>query len=381
MKILLFSSKFPPSIGGVENVVYNLAKNFKKSKHSVLVISSFNYKKDSSSFFSIHKKEPYEGIFVYRVFISLPRSLFGLLIFPYRFVSSLFFLNSIIKKEKPDIIHFHFPDDSLYYFYLLSLRKNFPKFVLTIHGNELHLFSKNPVYKFFLKKVLSKAEGVVVNSQFMKEELQKKYPKTPESKIQIIPNGINLKDFFVDKPKDYFLFVGRLAPKKGVDILIKAYNKVAKKIKRDLYIIGPEVEQGKPLSYYKKLAKSSKIKFLGKVTGGDLRKYFSQAYFTVFPSRIEPFGIVALESLASGTPFIASDFGGFKEIAKNTQGGLLFKNKDIISLKEVILKADNNPSLRQELSKKGLSNVKKYSWETIAKTYLNLYEKTKAVNS
>ncbi len=382
MKILLFSSKFPPMVGGVENVVYNLAHNFKMSKHHVVIVSSYIFNKNSRNFFKILKKENYNSLRVYRVFMSLPRSLLGFLIFPYRFLVSFLNMVKIIKKESPDIIHFHFPDDSLYYFYLLTIFNFFPPFVLSIHGNELHLFSKKIIYRFFLKSLLNKSCFIVVNSTFMKEELIKNYSQVDLRKVKIIPNGINIKDFYNKNPSEnlnsYFLFVGRLAPKKGVDILIKAYNKVCSKISRNLYILGPEVTQGKPLHFYKNLSKCPKIKFLGKVTGDELKEYFKKAYFTVFPSRIEPFGIVALESLSSGTPFIASNTGGLKEIAQKTNGGILFKNKSVSSLAKTLLKIDSDTSIKKVLQKNGLKNILFYDWETISKNYLNLYEKAKA---
>src|SRR3989344_4998959 len=150
MKILLFSSKFPPQIGGVENVVYSLAKDFILRSHGVLVLTSLNLREQHGSkvsklfsgFRVSKKEEKLDGISVQKVFKSLPRSIFGFLSSPYRFTTSIWKIRRIIKKFKPDKINFHFPDDSLFYFYFSTVF--FKKtIILNIHGNEIHLFSKN----------------------------------------------------------------------------------------------------------------------------------------------------------------------------------------------------------------------------------------------
>ncbi len=376
MKVLLFSSKFPPQIGGVEEVTKNLAINLSKYCE-ISVITTLNFRSEKLSFlqklvkgFKVSKQEYFENVKVSEVFISLPRSFFGLFSFPYRFLISVFTIRKIIKKIKPDVINAHFLDDSLLYFYFSTLRfKN--KIILDIHGNEIHIFSKNKFYKYFFSKIIKKASKIVVHSEYMKESVIKTYPFSKN--IIVIENAIELKKFktLFNPTKDYYLFVGRLDYKKGVDILIKAYKKVEAKLSRKLLIIGGSAGEKKHGSLnvetLKNLAKNSNIEFLGKIPNEIvLKKYFPNAYFSIFPSRYEPFGIVALESLASGTPFIASS-GGFKEIAKKTKGGVVFKEGAVSSLSNLLLKLDKDTKLREKLSKQGLNNISDYDMKKFIK--------------
>ena len=383
----MFSSKFPPQIGGVENVVYSLAKEFILRSHEVLVLTSLNLREQhvskASKLFSgfrvSKKEEKLDGISVQKIFMSLPRSVFGFLSSPYRFTTSIWKIRRIIKKFKPDKINFHFPDDSLFYFYFSTIfLKN--TIILNIHGNEIHLFSKNGVYKYFLNKILAKAKSVVVNSEYMREAFNEVY-STYANKVTVIRNGLDFEKFKKSEPipysnKSYYLFIGRFDYKKGLDILIKAFNQISKEVSRDLIIVGGPSggtkEGAKSIDYFKSLVRGSNIKFVGRVPNDQVISYYKNAFYSVFPSRYEPFGIVALESMACQTPFIASS-GGFNEIVKKTGGGVIFKTNSVKSLKNTLLRVDKDEHLREKLSKNGLKNVKYYNWKDISKEYLKLF--------
>ncbi|PIR43567.1 hypothetical protein COV24_01960 [candidate division WWE3 bacterium CG10_big_fil_rev_8_21_14_0_10_32_10] len=389
MKILIYSSKYPPQIGGVENVVYNLSKEFVKSKNTVCVIAPFLLQNESKKmplrfltkgFRLSNRMKKFEQVYVKEIFMSLPRSFLGFLSFPYRFLFSIIKTRYFIKKFNPDVINFHFPDDSLYYFYFSTIFLKYPIYI-NIHGNELHLFSKNKIYRLFLNKLLSKCSGIVVNSIFMEKELGKIYFGFKD-KINIIRNGIDLDKFSVKtkvfkNSMSYFLFIGRFDYKKGLDILIKAYNSISARVVHSLVIVGGpsgETKHGsRDIDYYKKLAKSKKIEFTGRVEPGKVIEYYKNAYFSVFPSRYEPFGIVALESLACKTPFIASS-GGFIEISRRTEGGLVFKTSSVKSLSKLLLRVDKEPQLRKKLVERAGKNLGDYEWKKISREYLNIFK-------
>ena len=381
MNILIFSSKYPPQIGGVEDVVNNLSLGLSKD-NDVLVVTSYNHRQRFNNLirklllgFSVSFEYKYLDVAVSSLFMSLPRSIFGFLIFPYRFIISLFLLCKTIKNFKPSVINAHFLDDSLIYFYIATLFTNIP-IVLDIHGNELHLFSKNKLYKYLFSKVMNKSKKIIVHSYFMHKELHKIYKV--KTSVVVIPNSIDLKKFPKNtiplNKKNYYLFVGRLDYKKGVDVLIKAYKSVEKKLTRKLIIIGGATGEKKHGSLdiisLKQLAKNSKIEFLGRVENAEVIKYILNAYYCVFPSRFEPFGIVALESVACGTPFLASS-GGFVEISKSTGAGIIFKPGDITALSNLLLKVDTDLVERELLAHQGLNNISKY---TLPK-FLTMYKK------
>lgn len=395
MKILIYSSKFPPAIGGVENVTYNLAKNFKSAGNDVLVISSYIFENWDQptlgwshidallkGFLVITPKENVKGVSIVRSFMSLPRSFMGYLSFPYRFIASILKTRSAITKYNPEVINFHFADDSLYYFYLITSFLKYP-IITNVHGNELHLFSKNPIYRFFFNLLLKRSTKIIVNSNYMLGVFTEKYPNHI-SKTIIINNGIDLHKFKntespgIDYKKDsYYLFVGRLDYKKGIDILIDVFNDVQDSVSKKLLIIGGskgEKSHGSlSISDYRKLVKNTDIEFLGWIDPEHLATYFKNAYACIFPSRNEPFGIVALESFAYGTPVIASS-GGFKEILEKSEAGIYFEPEDKTALKKAIIKFDSDSKMVDTFSEKALKFVKSYDWNQISNKYLNTFK-------
>lgn len=397
MKILIFTSLFPPDIGGVQNVTYNLAQQFKSSGHEVVILTSLKLsslvvnKKGFSrilNFFKVSKEiSEYKNLRVKNIFMSLPRSIMGYLSFPYRFIISVCSIAFFIKKERPTIVNFHFPDDSLYYFFAITKLIKF-SYTVNIHGNELHVFSKNKFYKKVLTKILSKSKKVIVNSKYMKEGLLKNYNFLDENKVVIINNGLNLSKFnnlddkeFALKKSSYYLYVGRLDYKKGIDILIDVYNKIGSKLKRDLLIVGgsstgSSSDGGLKLEEYKKVAISPKIHFEGWVDPSVIPYYFKNAYFSIFPSRNEPFGLVGLESMASGTPILASS-GGFEEVINSTKGGISFKPRSKKQLENLLFRVDGNQKIRDLLSEKGLNGVVDYDWGKKSLEYLAVFESAK----
>lgn len=396
MKILVFSSRYLPEIGGVQNVVSDLVNEFKNAKDTVEVISAINIndfvksklKKFILGFFYFKKIEYLVGTKNYKVYLSIPRGFFGFLSFFVRFPFSILYLRHIIKRKKYDIINAHFLDDSLVYFYFATLFKRMP-IILNIHGNEIHKFSSSGFYKYFYKKILNKSKAIIVNSFYMKSELIKKYPKIKINKIKIISNGIDISESFktINKnTKSYFLFVGRLDKKKGIEILLKAFANVSNSIKKELYIVGGssgEKKHGSLLvqELQSKYKQFPKIHFLGRIPRNEVIKKMRNAYFTVFPSINEPFGIVAIESMYCATPFIASS-GGFVEIAKMTNAGIIFKTNNIKALSSVLLRVDKDIELREKLSTNCIKNIKMFNIKEVAKEYSEIFNKyAKNINS
>jgi|GEM_PF-3345990 len=383
MNILIFSSKYPPEIGGVEEVVKNLSIEFSKN-NNVQVITTFLFSNKPVSllkrffvgFKVVGGSDNKGNVVIKTIFMSLPRSLFGYLSFFYRFPASVIAIRKSIKMFNPDVINAHFLDDSLYFFYFATLFLKKP-IVLDIHGNEIHLFSKSPTYRFLFNKVIKKSKRIIVHTQFMKNELLKIY-QTNSAKIKVVPNGVDTKRFSVSKkyeiPK-YFLYVGRFDTKKGIEILLKAFTSVQNKLNSKLIIVGDgkgESKHGKlSLTSLKKKYKSKKIKFIGMIDNAVVVEYYKAAYFTVFPSLYEPFGIVAIESLSCGTPFIASS-GGFEEIAAKTKAGITFKPNDQKQLEKILVMVDKDTKIRDLLSKNAIKTKNYYTWKNVSNKYLKI---------
>ena len=212
----------------------------------------------------------------------------------------------VVKKQADfDVIHI-----SVYSFhYLLPLVDLIEKpIVMTIHGTSFQDSEIGQVFKLYPK----------VNYVFIAKQYEKKWPH-PE-KYQVIYNGIEVEKFdFSDKKSDYFFWMSRISPEKGVDDAID----FAKKTGEKLIIAGPIRDQG----YFDKTVKSylsEKIKYVGELDFAAKNKYYKNARAFLMPIKWEePFGMVVVEALACGTPVIAYNRGAMPELIDNGVNGFL----------------------------------------------------------
>lgn len=163
-------------------------------------------------------------------------------------------------------------------------------------------------------------------------EVQDRVRKYYKRESDVVYPPVNT-DFFTledTRKDDYYLVVSRLVPYKKVDLVIKAFNKLGKK----LIIVG----KGSQLNRLRKMAKSN-IKFVGDVEDTALRDYYQRAKALIFP-QVEDFGIVPLEAQACGTPVVAFAKGGALETVVNNQTGVFFKKQSVDGIINAVLKLE-----------------------------------------
>lgn len=166
-------------------------------------------------------------------------------------------------------------------------------------------------------------------SNFVQDRVKKYYFKD----TKVIYPPVNVSKFHIsDKVGDHFFMVGRLVSYKRFDLAIKAFNELGWPLK--IAGIGPEMKR------LKKMAKSN-IEFLGLLSDKELADNYSEARALVFPQE-EDFGIIPLESMASGRPVIAYRGGGALETIKEGETGMFFDKQTPKSLIEVLRKFDDN---------------------------------------
>jgi D-inositol-3-phosphate glycosyltransferase len=158
----------------------------------------------------------------------------------------------------------------------------------------------------------------------------------------VVPCGVNLNLFHpVDKVKarqqlgfdhneSLMLYVGRFAPSKGADRLLAAMAYLRKLSRMRLLIVGgdghhtPEVQNLHKLS--RELGIKDKVTFVGRIEQDRLPTYYNAADILVVPSRYESFGLVALESLACGTPVVTTPVGAVDNILREGETGHVVQN-------------------------------------------------------
>lgn len=240
------------------------------------------------------------------------------------------------------------------------------------------------------EKILAAADLVVASTAREKEDLQGMYG-AQERKIAVIPCGVDL-EMFRPYPKlvarkalglngqPVVLYVGRIEPEKGIDLLLEAQAiSPAGHQNTRLMIVGGDEAEGRELGKLRhisaKLGIAARVVFQGAVAQARLPFFYSSADVCVLPSRYETFGMVALESLACGTPVIASRVGAMEDVIQPGRNGFLLDTlspESVASLQSQLL-WDN--SLRQKMSESARDTVQYYAWSGIAEKVARQYKR------
>jgi len=250
------------------------------------------------------------------------------------------------------------------------------------------------------REVLANADRIVASTQAELAQLQWLYQADP-TKIAIVPPGVDTTHFypipkdeakeFVGIPEDgrLLLFVGRIEPLKGVDTLIKAIALMREKgvVDRNcclqLAIIGgdPRPDEGELSQEMARLQALCDeyelfdlIRFLGKKSQDDLPYYYSAADTLIMPSHYESFGMVALESMACGTPVVASEVGGLAFLVEDGITGFHFPSEDPDALSKKLTLLIEDGALRARMSQNAARVAKEYGWQKIAARISKLYQ-------
>jgi len=265
--------------------------------------------------------------------------------------SMLFAVKDRIKSF--DVVHIHgnrtTQSPILHYF----LKKNSVPYIVQAHGG-LPMISGNRLKRlydlFFGHNLLKDASKVIALSRVEAEQYRSM--GVPEEKIEVIPNGIDLSEYAVLPPKGCFkkkfgisddekivLYLGRIHRIKGIDILVKAFTNVIKKLDAvRLVIVGPDdgyLREVKAL--IKTLNIDDNVLITGPLYGKDKLEAYVDAEVYVLPSRYETFPMTVLEAYACGKPVIASKVGGLPDLVTNGQTGLLVDPGNIVQLTKNIL--------------------------------------------
>ena len=385
MNILMLSWEYPPRVvGGIARVVHDLSHRLYQDGHEVTVVT---YRDGDVPYFEDDK-----GVQVYRVD--------NFMINPNNFIDWIMQLNfnmiakvgELISEGKTfNVIHAH---DWLTAYAGKTLKMSYGlPLVSTIHATEA---GRNSGINGETQKYINDTEWmltyesseVIVNSNYMKNELQRLFG-LPYEKINVVPNGVNINLFNgIERDYDFrrqyamdnekiILFMGRLVYEKGIQHLIAAMPKILANYNDAKLIIagkGGMIDELKNEVY--SLGLNDKVYFTGYLSSQNVQKMYKCADIAVFPSTYEPFGIVALEGMLSGTPVVVSDIGGLNEIVDHGINGMKSYAGNANSLADSILTLLFDHKLCDNIVKNAVSKVKKdFNWQKIAQDTHFTYQK------
>lgn len=202
------------------------------------------------------------------------------------------------------------------------------------------------------------------------------------TRLDIWSRGIDLKRFHPahfseearklmgGKDKTVFLYVGRIAAEKGLDIYFQSIKAINEEYGAQLQFVftgeGPYLDE-------LMAQQIPNIIFTGPKRGQELAAIYASADAFVFPSGTETFGNVLLEAMASGLPVVCADAGGVTDFTENNENAFVFKNGDTIDLTHALRKM-LNPQFRAAIRRKALETARSRSWETIFDGLMFHYE-------
>lgn len=388
MKILMLSWEYPPYMSG------GLGQHVKELAPALLAIdATLELHIVTPAFGAASSYERLDRLHVHRVATTLPsddRVYDDVLAANPCFIEAA---QQVIEANGPfDLLHVH---DWLLSFAAIELQEALGlPLVATIHATERGRY-RGGLYSDLSRaidaaerRLARQAQRVITCSVAMQHEVRDFY-EVPVERISVIPNGIdgsrlrrlgdeNLSEFRrrYARPEERIVFnVGRMVYEKGADLLVEAAPQVLRQAPDAKFVIGGRGPLFPSLSQrINDLGLHDKVMLTGFLTDEERDQLYVVADVCVFPSRYEPFGIVALESMAAGTPVVVSNVGGLGTVVQHEQTGLTTYAEDIYSLGQAIVRVLTDPqtaSARATLAQKYVEDC--LAWPVIAGMTRDLY--------
>jgi glycosyltransferase involved in cell wall biosynthesis len=217
-------------------------------------------------------------------------------------------------------------------------------------------------YRERLEQEPSAADYCVVASTFSRQSLER--VGVPESKIKLLPLGVELQDFaFVPRNSSgpfRVLFVGGIGQRKGIKYLLEAFKRV-RTPGMELVLIGPIGQSAKPLAEYGTL-----FRYLGRLDQCEVVRQMHQAHVLVLPSVFEGFGLVIPEAMATGMPVIASTHSIGPELIREGRDGFVIAPDDVDGLASKLDWLASNRADACQMGQEAAEHAKSLSWEVHA---------------
>ncbi|MGB9720417.1 MAG: glycosyltransferase family 4 protein [bacterium] len=368
-KIAFIGQKgIPATYGGVERHVEELGKLLAANGHSVIVYSRKTY-------------NDFQGIYKGIKVINLPA-------IPQKHTEMIShtFLSCVELLDKDvDIVHVHSVDPALISF----IPRIKSKVVVTSHGQAYRREKWGPIAKS-VSRLAEYFYAAIPNARIaVSKTLKNYYQEKYKCDVYYIPNGVYIPEVnglshkrkfvingeeIVLERESYFLYVGRILPTKGVNILIDAWNIIEKKLNTEekLVICGGSSYTDKYVEKLKKLSNKT-VLWMDYRYGEELAWIYCNAYCCIIPSEIEGLALTLLEAMSYGKCVIYSDIPENSEAAEGV--GIPFHNRNPDDLAKKILLAINNPSLLKELGEKARERIEaEYNWTDIVSKTEKVYE-------
>lgn len=375
MNVALFASAFHPHVGGVEELVRQLALAHEAAGHRVIIVTNRWPR-------SLPPHEVVGGITVYRPALRIPEGGVKARVnyhLTHRSVRNEIF--GLLRRNRVDVMHVQCVSTNGYYALLARRALGLP-LVVTAQGERTMdaagLYQRSQFMNRVLRALLTEADHVTACSSATLDDLTTHFGMSLAGRSEVIPNGINPDDFAGVEPhrgrRPYALGLGRLVPQKGFDVLLDAFARAGLD-EVDLVIAGEGPERTSLERAAAGFGLAGRVQFFGRADRAQVAALFKGCLFFALPSRQEPFGIVSLEAMEAGKAVIASATGGVPEVVSDGATGLLVPPGDPAALAAAMRRVASDAGLRDSLVAAGRARAADFTWRALAQRYLATYER------
>jgi glycogen(starch) synthase len=260
----------------------------------------------------------------------------------------------------------------------------------TEHGRHQGWVDKHPQsYIHGVERwITNRSDRVIACSYYMREQIADIFGVEGE-RVSVIPNGIDPRDLqpqdpaelrrlrleFADQDQKLVLLVGRLVYEKGFQLALEAMPGVIERVPGTRFLVaGSGTHEAELRRQAEGLGLMEHGTFLGWIGDDVLHSLYPIADICVVPSIYEPFGLVALEAMASGCPCLVADTGGLREVVPHEEAGLRFRARDPEALTEMAVRVLGDEQLGERLVSEGLEHIRRFDWADIAEQTVGVYE-------
>jgi glycosyltransferase involved in cell wall biosynthesis len=367
-KIVHVVARYPPALGGMEQVVRCLAQAQHELGMQIRVLTS-----DEESTRRQREKEPFP---VFRlktysvahapIMPSLPLKL--------------------MRLDRGSVIHLHISSAYVPEMVWTYARLSGCKYVAHVHldvpPSGKFGFLLEPYKRIFLRRVLRDSSAVVVPTDDYREIISQKYGIDPH-KISVIGHGTNhrvaeqTKSLAASAGDDRakLLFVGRLAGQKNIPLLLESIATYVEKYGSDieLAIVGDGEDRRAVQSQVKRLGLSDVVSMYGPAYGEELEVIYERSDLFILTSTRESFGLVLIEAMSKGLPIVCVNIPAIRNVVDNDLNGLLVESNPV-ALADAIRTLLVDEGLYSKFSKNNLIKSRSSSWKMISREFGALYQ-------
>ena len=260
----------------------------------------------------------------------------------------------------------------------------------TEHGRHQGWVNKHPqAYIHGVERwIVNRSDKVIACSTFMREQIVDVFGVEGEN-VEVIPNGIDPEDLqpqddaelrrlrleFAATGESLVLLVGRLVYEKGFQFALEALPEIIRRQPQTRFVVaGSGTHEQELRRQAEELGLMEHGTFVGWIGDDVLHSLYRIADVCVVPSIYEPFGLVALEAMASSCPCIVADTGGLREVVPHDEVGLRFRARDPQSLAEMTVRMLADAELCRRLTAEAFDHLRRFDWADVAERTDAVYD-------